>query len=42
MYRSLKADAYARRKTHEAVATYLAASALATVLAGMMVWGWSV
>lgn len=40
--RCLKADAYARHRAHEAVATYLAASGLAFVMAGLMAWGWAV
>ena len=40
--RCLKADAYARRRAHEAVATYLAAAGLAFVMAGLMAWGWAV
>ena len=37
--RALKADAYNRRRTHEAVATYLTAAAFAVVMAGLMVYG---
>lgn len=40
--RALKADAYNRRRAHEAVTTYLTAAAFAVVLAGMMAWGWAV
>lgn len=42
MYRSLKADAYKRRRTHEAVFTYLTAAAFAVVMAGLMAWGLAV
>ena len=41
MYRSLKADAYKRRRAHEAVATYLTAAVFAVVMAGLMVYGLS-
>ena len=40
--RALKADAYKRRRAHEAVATYLTAAAFAVVMAGLMAWGWAV
>lgn len=40
--RALKADAYKRRRTHEAAFTYLTAAAFAVVMAGLMAWGWAV